>query len=140
MKLLHFSILLSSMSMMIAEDNILPPVLAGDSNQQTGKGGYFQFYEDAYADDGGAGEVIIKKQINSHPILYYCILCLSVCLFISLSAISNMNFGQSVCLISSLTLKDFLSILLSVTKAFQRQYSLMNFLSFLLSVTIQITL
>ena len=69
------------MSMMIAEDNILPPVLAGDSNQQTGKGGYFQFYEDAYADDGGAGEVIIKKlyQQSSNIILLYPVsLCLSV--------------------------------------------------------------
>ena len=79
--------------MMIAEDNILPPVLAGDSNQQTGKGGYFQFYEDAYADDGGAGEVTIRQlhQQSSYIIFTFCV-SLSICRFISLSAISNMNF------------------------------------------------
>ena len=86
--------------MMIAEDNILPPVLAGDSNQQTGKGGYFQFYEDAYADDGGAGEVTILQQIHQQSsfvtFLFYVSLS-SVSLSISLSATSNsMIFRQTI--------------------------------------------
>ena len=58
---------------MIAEDNILPPVLAGDSNQQTGKGGYFQFYEDAYADDGGPGEVTIFLQFHQQSVTKSCL-------------------------------------------------------------------
>ena len=58
MKLLHLTIFLCSLKLMVAEERVLPPVLAGDGNTDTGKGGYFQFYEDAYAsDDGAAGEV-----------------------------------------------------------------------------------
>ena len=64
MKLVHFTILLCSLQLMLTEEPQLPPVLAGDSSTGTGKGGYFQFYEDAYAGDGEAGEVDTLIDLN----------------------------------------------------------------------------